>query len=174
MPLVDLSQILGNFGEFVGAIVITITLVFLFVEVRANRRATLIANAHERHRQRDSYYALTAEMSSIVAKSWEHMGNRVFADGASAFGLEPQEMVRMNAAALRATSMLADWFHSDLPERDRQSMDAMILGMGVGDPVMAKWFEMWRTTVPREYHGMHEFLDYVDRLRAQSGLDASQ
>ena len=44
MDLMDLSQILGNFGEFVGSIGVLATLAYLAGQVRQNTRATLAAS----------------------------------------------------------------------------------------------------------------------------------
>ena len=38
--VIELSQVLGNFGAFIGAIVVVLTLVFLASQVRHNREAT--------------------------------------------------------------------------------------------------------------------------------------
>ena len=38
MNLMDTAQLLGNFGEFVGAIAVAVTLVFLVVQVRQNTK----------------------------------------------------------------------------------------------------------------------------------------
>ncbi len=44
MNLMDVSQMLGNFGEFVGAIGVEITLAYLAVQIRHNTRATHAAS----------------------------------------------------------------------------------------------------------------------------------
>ena len=36
MDLMDTAQLLGNFGEFVGAIAVVVTLVYLSVQIRQN------------------------------------------------------------------------------------------------------------------------------------------
>ena len=40
MDLMSTAQLLGNFGEFVGAIAVVVTLAYLAVQVRQNREAT--------------------------------------------------------------------------------------------------------------------------------------
>jgi len=42
MSLVETTQILGNVGEFVGAIAVVVTLAYLAVQVRHGREATEI------------------------------------------------------------------------------------------------------------------------------------
>ncbi len=39
MTLTETAQLLGNFGEFVGAIGVVVTLAFLAVQVRPSRRS---------------------------------------------------------------------------------------------------------------------------------------
>ena len=46
MNLLDVSQILGNFGEFVGSIGVLATLAYLAVQIRQNTRATQAASHH--------------------------------------------------------------------------------------------------------------------------------
>ncbi len=40
MSLTELSQILGNFGEFVGAIAVVVTLFYVAFQVRQSKEAT--------------------------------------------------------------------------------------------------------------------------------------
>ena len=46
MNLLEVSQILGNFGEFLGAIGVVITLAYLALQVRQNTQATQAASHH--------------------------------------------------------------------------------------------------------------------------------
>jgi hypothetical protein len=46
MNLMDMSQLLGNFGEFVGSIGVLATLAYLAVQIRQNTRATVAASHH--------------------------------------------------------------------------------------------------------------------------------
>ena len=46
MNLTDVSQVLGNFGEFVGAIGVVATLAYLAVQIRQNTRETQSASHH--------------------------------------------------------------------------------------------------------------------------------
>ena len=40
MDLMNTAQLLGNFGEFVGAIAVVATLLYLAIQIRHNTRAT--------------------------------------------------------------------------------------------------------------------------------------
>ena len=44
MSTLEISQLLGNYGEFVGAIAIVITLVYLTVQIRQSNQATNAAS----------------------------------------------------------------------------------------------------------------------------------
>jgi hypothetical protein len=46
MDLITTAQLLGNFGEFVGAIAVVFTLAYLAVQIRQNTRATAAASHH--------------------------------------------------------------------------------------------------------------------------------
>ena len=46
MSTLEFSQLLGNYGEFVGAIAIVITLIYLAVQLKQNT-ATVKANAYQ-------------------------------------------------------------------------------------------------------------------------------
>jgi len=40
MSALEISQLLGNYGEFIGAIAVVVTLIYLSIQVRANTRST--------------------------------------------------------------------------------------------------------------------------------------
>ena len=66
MSALELSQLLGNYGEFVGAIAIVITLIYLAIQVRQNTR---MMRANVRQARSDSavqLYSLGA--TSVVAE----------------------------------------------------------------------------------------------------------
>lgn len=72
MTLMETSQLLGNFGEFFGAIAVVTTLVYLTLEIRRSRNATIassvLAMSELSHRtllaDRDSPY-----MAQLVSKA---------------------------------------------------------------------------------------------------------
>ena len=45
MSIVEMSAVLGNFGEFIGAVAVVITLIYLAVQVRLNTGAIRSSNA---------------------------------------------------------------------------------------------------------------------------------
>jgi len=91
-------QDLGAIGEFVSSIVIVITLIMLFSEIRATKQATQAANAHQRRRARDLTWSLPVEaprLAETIAKASNHVGYAGLADDARRFGLEPDEMAQL-------------------------------------------------------------------------------
>ena len=96
-------QDLGAIGEFMSSIVITVTLVFLAFEVRATKRATLLANQHERQRARNSIFdsiATNSELAGII-----HKANAYVAPGATPAENAAKEDVVVLASGLQYTEL---------------------------------------------------------------------
>ncbi len=51
MTVIELSQVLGNFGEFFGAIAVVGTLVFLAIQVRHSKEATVVYGGFRQPRE---------------------------------------------------------------------------------------------------------------------------
>jgi hypothetical protein len=51
MSLLELSEVLGNFGEFVGAVAVVTTLLYLAVQIRQNNTSQRVAAKQEMTRQ---------------------------------------------------------------------------------------------------------------------------
>ncbi len=47
MTLMETAQLLGNFGEFFGAVAVVATLAYLAVQIRQNKDATRASTHHE-------------------------------------------------------------------------------------------------------------------------------
>ena len=88
MDLMDTAQLLGNIGEFVGAIAVVATLFYLAIQVRQSKAATEANTASLRENQKialaDSYLrrndvmersavqlALSEELAEIVLRASE-------------------------------------------------------------------------------------------------------
>ena len=71
MTITELSQILGNFGEFFGAIVVVATLVYLAIQVRQNTGATkaqIYQARSDSSQQWQLVVAASEELSEIFVK----------------------------------------------------------------------------------------------------------
>ena len=66
MSALEFSQLLGNYGEFVGAIAIVITLVYLAIQVRQNTRMMRASIRQARSDNAVHLYSLAA--TSVVAE----------------------------------------------------------------------------------------------------------
>jgi hypothetical protein len=72
MTFVELSEVLGNLGEFVGAIAVFITLIYLAVQVRVTRRSTdfLIAQGLTgQYNQVNALLVANPELGELIYKS---------------------------------------------------------------------------------------------------------
>ena len=92
MSLMDIAQLLGNLGEFIGAIVIVATLIYLAMQVRQNTNAL-----HAQSRQ--------SLLSAGQAELFAMMENPdIPLNMAKTTSLTPEEQVKMSwwfAAAMR-------------------------------------------------------------------------
>ena len=62
------AQLLGNYGEFVGAIAVVVTLIFLTLQIRQNTREMVASRRHDLARaDQDGLIAMAAH-ASVIAK----------------------------------------------------------------------------------------------------------
>ena len=67
MTFMEVSEVLGNLGEFVGAIVVVLTLLYLAVQVRDSGRAALFAAVQANRTQRVSFHVDLRDSPYIAA-----------------------------------------------------------------------------------------------------------
>ena len=71
MNTVEATQLLGNIGEFIGAIGVLITLIYISVQIRQNTNATRAQIHQLRSDQAQDFFmsvALSQELSAILSK----------------------------------------------------------------------------------------------------------
>ena len=68
MSTLEFSQLLGNYGEFIGAIAIVVTLIYLAVQLRQNTRATIIGGTEFAGAMLFHWAELVAENSQVWVK----------------------------------------------------------------------------------------------------------
>ena len=76
MPWLELSQILGNMGEFVGAILLFVSLIFVGLQLRQNTRAVQRSSAREAGNTLVASlqaYVGSAELSEISLRAFESL-----------------------------------------------------------------------------------------------------
>ena len=154
------AQMLGNYGEFVGAIAVVATLAYLAVQIQQNTRAIKGAtlNAITEHKQAEIRWS--GEIGVAYRKSIE----------------APQEMTKeeewqmndwMIAAFVARENEYFQYKHGLLMSENWEGSERairFILGSG--------WGVNWWQQVSRDTYA-EEFCDYVDRLIEGGLLDYS-
>lgn len=111
MDLMSTAQLLGNFGEFVGAIAVVITLAYLAIQVRLGRAAT---EANTKQLESAALRDMTARMESralLIAS------NSDFAGKIHRFHVDSESLTDLDRFQL--AWYLASWV-ADLEEAYRQ------------------------------------------------------
>ena len=67
MDLMQTAQLLGNFGEFFGAIAVVATLFYLSVQIRQNSRATQMSNSHELNEATRAWWAKLSDHNGLAS-----------------------------------------------------------------------------------------------------------
>ena len=100
MSFMDIAQILGNLGEFIGAIVIVATLLYLAMQVRQNTIATRTQSEEQyAHRILDFYHPVALDRQ---AAEWWARGAENFAELDS---IDQQRLILWETSAFRI------WFY---------------------------------------------------------------
>ena len=94
MDLISISQLLGNFGEFVGAVAVVITLIYLSVQIKTNATMTKATIKEQR----------TAG-SNAVTFEWIRQAD-IFAKVSNGEALDSSESVRIS---LSHQAMFREW-----------------------------------------------------------------
>ena len=143
MTLMDMAQLLGSLGDFVGAIVVAVTLIYLSVQLRQNTRAL-----HAQTRQA----VLSGDQAGLLA-ILEHPDTMVATQGMRA--LSPEEHVKLG---FWLTAMLRSRFFAWLQYRDgnidelQWSLEVVIITRILGGEVPRLWWEtVGRNAFPAEF-----------------------
>jgi len=99
MDHLTFAQLLGNYGEFVGAIAVVVTLAYLAVQVRHSKEAT---EANTKVAKATTRQALADGMQRLGSDVVEH-GDiaRIMTDGMAGIELEPHELWRLQCRCFR-------------------------------------------------------------------------
>lgn len=164
MDFLTISQILGNFGEFVGAIAVVITLGYLAVQVRHSKEATEANTRSIRSAARFEagkcwweealQLALSSDMARIVA-----VGNQ---DPAR---LKEEELHRLNAWGLqyflRDDMLYHQYQEGALPEDVWRAHELVTIAQIREDRV-------WQAVQSGHFPISREFKVYLSRLREEN------
>lgn len=164
MSLMETSQLLGNFGEFVGAIAVVVTLVYLAVQVRHSREATETNTRSLRSVARIEAgknwweeavrLALSPDMARIVAQGFE-----------DASVLDDNDRERLVVWYMQHFFMKDTAYHQYLegvlPEDVWKAHELVTFGLVRSESVMRVWDAGY---IP----ATTEFKAYIERLRDDS------
>lgn len=152
-------QDLGAIGEFVSSIAIVITLIFLAVETRRARDATLQSTRQARQRIRTDLslaLAVNPQLAEVMVKMFSEPDPEIVPT-ASEFGLSTAEGIQVYNYTIAYFRYLEDQFFSDLPETDRFSLEGQVKVIS-SNPYFEKYWEQSKSMFdPR-------FQEYVDNL----------
>jgi hypothetical protein len=156
MDLQATSQLLGNFGEFFGAIAVVITLMYLALQVRQAHRHTK-ADINQRlndeiaELNRDVY--LNPEFATLV--------NRAYTKS-SLDELEPEERQRMSryfATVLNRGRQIYELSRDNVVDEQTEILGTSFLARFLDRPIfLSAWQSVLRNWYPKDY------VDYVDNL----------
>ncbi|MET1084654.1 MAG: hypothetical protein ABWY12_16650 [Burkholderiales bacterium] len=132
MTLMDTAQLLGNLGDFLGAIVVTATLIYLAVQVRQSTKAL--------HAQ--SRYAAVACSHAELLAAVEHPDMHLaMVQGASA--LSPEENIKVAfwlLAAMRSREFAWLQHRNGLIDEVQWKQESLIIQALLGTEVPRRWW----------------------------------
>lgn len=155
MALMDAAQLLGNFGEFVGAIAVVATLAYLAMQIRQNTGATRAASHHavtDSLNQGNIAMAQNAELAQIWASGTVDRGS-----------LTESERQRLDMLLLAYFHVFDSLFYSaNVGTGERSLLRAEEPGIAylLGLPGVREWWD------ENPYGLSPEFRKYVDGLRS--------
>ena len=151
MTLMEISQVLGNVGEFVGAIAVVATLLYLAIQVREAGRSSKFAAVQANRATRIAWFSSLRDSSHLPA-----IQAKVLAGEA----LEAEEEVRL------IYHYAADWglFYSEWVQRELgvtgefATSDEMNMKIVLSSPhAMGVWRDLGERTYPAR------FVEYVNK-----------
>jgi hypothetical protein len=161
MTLMDTAQLLGSLGDFVGAILIAVTLIYLAVQVRQNTRAL-----HTQSRQAP----LSCSQAELLAAVDHPDIHLAVLRGVN--GLSPEENVKVNfwlTSVMRSREFAWLQFRDGITDEVQWRQEVMVIQAVFGGGVNRLWWEsVGRQVFPAEFVA---FVD--DFLRDAPGIDAS-
>lgn len=105
MDLMQTAQLLGNFGEFFGAIAVVATLFYLAVQIRQNSRATQMSNSHELNEATREWWAKLSDNNEL-ASIWR----RGLMDLSS---LTPEEAIRFSTMMQQLMNLMEELHYAE-------------------------------------------------------------
>jgi len=163
MSLIDVSQVLGNFGEFVGAIAVIATLIYVAVQVRQAKQLALESARAARFQgdlsvmtsivDADTYLKSLEKVSAVDGHMNEYTGVLI-AD----YDLSVAEANNMTNFCFAWMKFQEHTFLSGITPEDRQMHDSQI-GLWLRFPLFQKfWNDSSKQMIDRR------FVAHVDKI----------
>jgi hypothetical protein len=143
------AQILGNYGEFVGAIAVVVTLGYLAVQVRQTKKIVTSSVRESRNNgTRELFLAMatSGDLAQAWTKAEEEMDGQPFMNQRTIIeetaGVDPSDAQRAMAYAIGLYFHYRTMYYADLGEADRYSLDVNIkrfFSNGIGALLMNQY-----------------------------------
>jgi hypothetical protein len=160
MTLMDTAQLLGSLGDFAGAILIAVTLIYLSVQVRQNTRALQTQSRQA---------ALSCSLAELLAAVEHRDIHLAIMRGVN--GLSPEENIKVYfwRTTVRAREFAWLQFRDGIIDEVQLRQESLVIQAVLGRGVSRLWWEsVGRPIFPAEFAA---FVD--DLLRDDAGVDAS-
>lgn len=153
MDLMSTAQLLGNFGEFFGAIAVVSTLIFLVWEIRRTRKQNLVDGAENRLKAWNDWGALLLSNPDV---------RQIYARGCRELaGLNDDELLVFNQLVIFRHTIIARMFTRANQLNDQESLEGargLLRDIFGNEPGMKDW---WRRYRNRWRPSFREFVDDV-------------
>ena len=142
MSFIELSAVLGNWGEFVGSIVVVVTLVYLTVQVRYTKQELSRSVGQERASASVNLHLNRVNNAALRRAYLKTSEPRYLQEDVDRFGISIEE------ADMLVWDRVAYWqYHShtiahieDLPPEEHVAFDAAVQAQYTS-PYVAAWYE---------------------------------
>ena len=143
------AQLLGNYGEFFGAIAVVMTLFYLALQIRQNSRATQMSNSHKLNEATRAFLAKISD-SNELASIWR----RGLMDLSM---LTPEETLRFSTAMQQLMSLMEELHYAESSNEVRGWVgEAINTGAPeiMGLPGFKSWFDQRGHWLAPEFRGI--------------------
>jgi hypothetical protein len=153
MDLMSTAQLMGNFGEFVGAIAVVLTLAYLAVQIKESRAETARASRQSAQQAVGDFNLRIASDESFYL---------LFCRGIFEPGkLTDEEVFRFDLAAYSMFDMFetlhATWKRGGLTDHDWRKWDTIIANYLTLEGIQVFWSRL-------SHQFTSDFQDYIDSL----------
>ena len=164
MDLMQMAQLLGNFGEFIGAIAVVVTLAYLTVQVRQTRRATEINTEALRNAASAQQASTFIELTRPIYENLEVARFMLrLAEATSMESLSAEDRLRavyyVSANFKAGEHNYNQWIAGHLSDGDWESVEACGRAFVQATPLIA---EIWKSGARLGFSP--QFAEYWDRV----------